>query len=111
MNNFKSWSEAQIKAVWNKGIIVPNYDPVKYRKDIAGAWISYSEYGNTKSDFGWEIDHVKPQSANGSDLISNLQPLQWQNNRSKGDDYPYCHFCVTSQENRNISSFKYTKVA
>lgn len=108
---FNDWSLDQKKAVWNKGIIVPGYDPTQYRKDIAGAWMSYSEYGNTKSVLGWEIDHIKPQSENGSDFISNLQPLQWQNNRSKGDNYPYCDFCVTSQGNKNISLNRRIKVA
>ena len=62
----ENWSNDQIKAVWNKGIIVPGYDSTKYRKDIAGAWMSYTEYGNTNSDLGWEIDHIRPKSMNGS---------------------------------------------
>lgn len=106
-----TWSEDQKKAVWNKGIIVPGYDASQYRKDIAGAWMSYSEYGNTNSDLGWEIDHIRPRAEYGSDFIPNLQPLQWQNNRSKGDDYPYCDFCVTSSGNKNVSFSRRFKVA
>lgn len=105
------WSEDQKNAVWNKGTTVPGYDSTKYRKDIAGAWMSYSEYGNTNSDLGWEIDHIRPQAENGSDFISNLQPLQWQNNRSKNDNYPYCDFCVTSSGNKNVSCNRRFKVA
>lgn len=111
MANINYWSEDTKKAVWNKGIIVPGYDSTKYRKDIAGAWISYSEYGNTNSNLGWEIDHIRPQTENGSDFISNLQPLQWQNNRSKNDNYPYCDFCVTSSGNKNVFFNKRFKVA
>lgn len=102
----ENWSDDQINAVWNKGIIVPGYDPTKYRKDIAGAWMDYAQYGKIESDYGWEIDHIRPKSMNGADFISNLQPLQWQNNRSKGDDYPCCDFVVTSVGNRNIVSKK-----
>ena len=57
----ENWSDDQIKAVWNKGIIVPGYDSTKYRKDIAGAWMAYTQYGNINSELGWEIDHIRPQ--------------------------------------------------
>ncbi|MGN0919747.1 MAG: HNH endonuclease signature motif containing protein [Alphaproteobacteria bacterium] len=98
----ENWSNDQIKAVWNKGIIVSGYDSTKYRKDIAGAWMIYSLYGKTESDYGWEIDHIRPKSMMGSDFISNLQPLQWQNNRSKGDNYPSFETVVSSSGNKNI---------
>lgn len=44
-----------------------------------------NKYGATDSEYGWEIDHVVPRSKGGTDLLGNLQPLQWENNRSKGD--------------------------
>ncbi|MFN7825163.1 MAG: HNH endonuclease signature motif containing protein [Pseudobdellovibrionaceae bacterium] len=47
--------------------------------------MKFSDYGNTESDFGWEIDHINPVSNRGGDDISNLQPLQWKNNRQKSD--------------------------
>jgi 5-methylcytosine-specific restriction endonuclease McrA len=46
-----------------------------------------SKYGQT-TQFGWEIDHTRPVSKGGTDDLANLQPLQWENNRHKGDDYP-----------------------
>ncbi len=75
-----------IQAVWEKGRIVLGADPRFKRKDVCGAWIERSAYGDTV-DFGsgWEIDHIKPVSSGGTDDLYNLQPLQWQNNRSKGD--------------------------
>ena len=77
----------QIQAVWQKAQMVSGYDPAVYRKDCCGAWIKRSEYGQ-RTQNGWEIDHIQPVAANGSDDLSNLQPLQWQNNRHKGDSWP-----------------------
>lgn len=78
--------------VWNKATVVPGRDPNELRKDACGAWIKWSQYGNTDSQYGWEIDHIYPASLGGSDLLFNLQPLQWANNRKKGDStgVDYC---------------------
>lgn len=77
-----SFSENMIQDVWEKGTVVTNNDPQKWRKDQCGAWISRSLYGNRKSQYGWEIDHISP---GGEDKLSNLRPLQWQNNVDKSD--------------------------
>lgn len=84
----KSFSDDEIQKVWNKATKVEGEDPATYRKDYAGAWIKRDEYGNTSSSLGWEIDHRKPVASGGSDNLSNLDPLQWNNNRTKSDDYP-----------------------
>lgn len=78
---------ATINAVWNKARVVPGYDPNVYRKDACDTWIMLSEYGNT-TEYGWEVDHIQPVACGGSDILGNLQPLQWQNNRHKGDNWP-----------------------
>ena len=90
-------SEKMIQDVWEKGIIVPMYDPQKWRKDQCGAWISHSQYGNRESQYGWEIDHISP---GGADILSNLRPLQWQNNVAKSDGR--LKVCVTAEGNKNI---------
>ena len=83
--NGSSFDESTIEAVWKKGEIEPDYSD--FRKDTCGASMQRSKYGKLEQ-WGWEIDHKKPVSHGGTDDISNLQPLQWENNRNKGDDFP-----------------------
>lgn len=83
-NKFK-WSEDTILAVWQKGKIVGDNDPKVYRQDDCGAWMRFSDHGDRDAKYGWEIDHVIPSSNGGSDSLSNLQPLHWENNAAKGD--------------------------
>lgn len=82
------WTAQQIAAVWSKAREVQGVDPSEMRKDVCGAWIKLKDYARTNIDTGWEIDHIKPVSRAGGDELGNLQPLQWENNRAKGDDWP-----------------------
>jgi HNH endonuclease len=95
--NGSQFSEATKTAVWNKAAVIPGVDPRLRRKDVCGAWIDWLRYGETdRNGTGWEIDHIRPVARNGTDDLSNLQPLQWENNRSKGDDYPASGFCAVA---------------
>lgn len=98
MTNKEIWTEQEKRIIWNKGLEIPGYDPREYRQDFAGAWMQYSAYGNTTSElnFGWEIDHIKPEARGGSNYIDNLQPIQWKNNRTKSDNFPVFYTSVTS---------------
>ena len=93
--NGNNTPDETVRLVWNKAQIVPGFDPSIQRKDRCGAWIKLADYGNTNSQFCWEIDHIKPKSMGGSDDLSNLQPLQWRNNRAKSDN-PSVGYCVVS---------------
>lgn len=87
--NGKPFAQTTVGAVWKKGRVIEGYDPATWRHDICGKVMKLSEYGNTNSQHGWEVDHIKPVATGGSDDLSNLQPLQWDNNRRKGDTYPW----------------------
>jgi hypothetical protein len=83
------WTQAEIDAVWRKANKIKGYDPDIIRQDCCDTWIRYSEHGeNVENGFGWEIDHIKPVALEGTDNAANLQPLQWENNRKKGDNWP-----------------------
>ncbi len=79
-----AFSAEEKLAVWQKGKVVSGYDSNMWRQDDCGAWINYEEYGNRDSENGWEIDHITSQDHGGSDAPSNLRPLHWNNNVSKG---------------------------
>lgn len=90
------FDQKTIDAVWKKGKVVSSHDENKYRKDACNAWMARASYGSTGQDHGWEIDHIKPVAKGGTDDLSNLQPLYWQNNRHKADNWPNWNCAVSS---------------
>lgn len=90
-------------AIWNKATTVEGFDETKYRKDPAGAFIEWDKYGDHHSIYGWDIDHVYPKAKGGTDMFGNLRAMNWQNNESKGIDYPNYTAVVTSESNGNVN--------
>jgi 5-methylcytosine-specific restriction endonuclease McrA len=84
----KSFTNDTVKAVWAKGRVIDGYSPTTWRRDICNHAMKFEDYGQTTT-YGWEIDHIKPLARGGSNDLSNLQPLYWENNRRKGDTYPW----------------------
>ena len=92
--DFKTADRKTRVAVWAKGKEIvdskgKHWDPDIWRWDICGKPMKYSEHGNTDSKHGWEIDHIIPTAKGGPNIFENLQPLQWENNRLKSDEFPW----------------------
>jgi 5-methylcytosine-specific restriction endonuclease McrA len=87
--NGKAFGSTTVRKVWEKGREINDYDKDVWRYDICGKPMKHSDYGKTDSKHGWEVDHIKPVEKEGTDDLSNLQPLQWENNRDKSDTYPW----------------------
>jgi len=94
-----TFTNETILKVWQKAEIDEYNVPNDFRKDPCGAWIERTQYGNHDSAYGWEVDHIMPQS-NDLDDLSNLRPLHWKNNANKKDGSLTC--LVTSSGTINV---------
>ena len=81
-------NKQQKETAWNKAQPIKGKNPDLYRKDPYGNTMYKPSYGK-QSEMGWEVDHKYPVAKGGTDSSRNLQAVQWEENRSKSDKYPY----------------------
>jgi len=99
------WSEEEKLKIWEKGTVCPPNDPKEWRKDQCGAWMYYNNYGapskgESHTSYKWQIDHIKPDSKGGPDIVSNARPLQWYNNDCRQNGRLKTK--VTAEDTKNV---------
>ena len=67
-------------AAWNN---VPSVLGQRYKVDCDGRHIVWEDYGKC-TEYGWQIDHITPQSLGGLSLHSNLRARHWRGNSGAG---------------------------
>lgn len=75
------YTQDVINQVWEKARKVPGKDGASVRKDSYDVWIKKEFYADHSSIYGWEIYNIVSKQKGGTDSLSNLQPLHWQNKR------------------------------
>ena len=85
---YPSLTPDRIDQVWDKGKPIPGKDRDLYRRDVYGNEMYKPSLGK-QGDKSWEVDHIRPKAKGGSENLRNLQPLQTETNREKGDRYPF----------------------
>lgn len=66
------------------------------------------DYGKMDSEYGLVIDHIKPVSEGGSDDISNLRPVHWENTTRNEDGTIVCTVIADSVHNVRRTDDKFT---
>ena len=92
---------AKYKRAWRQGTEVLGRDRRVWRQDACGAWIKFGQYGK-RTQYGWTIDHIRPESDGGSDDTSNLQPLHHKNNNAKSDGDLDCRVTSLGEDNIDL---------
>jgi hypothetical protein len=72
------------RAAWNNVPCLPGlaYTATE-KRDCDGRFIRWSEYGSY-SEYGWQIDHIRPAALGGGDEFANLRARHWRGNSMAG---------------------------
>jgi len=77
------------RAAWSRTSQVGGHNNAwEFRKDRLGNMVRWADYGNRKSPFGWELDHIEPKSVAGSTNPENLQALHWRATAARSNNIP-----------------------
>lgn len=107
-----TWTPEAIQSVWDKAPFVDANHPEFGKNDPCKACIRRDDYGNKDSAYGWEVDHIFPESKLKDagvpqsliDHIDNLRPMHWRNNIQKSDNFPTYSADVTAIGDTNLDA-------
>jgi hypothetical protein len=74
-----------VMTAWQKGIVIPGFDPDLWRRDRFGNAMFYRAHGQ-RSEYGWEIDRIFPDRLSGCAEIE-LAPTWWAARRVTADSF------------------------
>lgn len=77
-------SKYNTKAIWEK-----SFGKRETVRDYAGRVMKKSACGNPNSKFFPTIDHIRPLSKGGEDVLSNIIICHCDTNREKADRFPH----------------------
>lgn len=117
----RDFTDSELDLMFSKAAPIDGCDQDEWRLDASGAIIRRISYGRTDRLYGWEVDHIVPESllrAKGvpQEMIDddiNLRPLNWNNNVSKGDDYPIYKIVMEADmfQESNDTASKFDKIS
>lgn len=85
MFNHKEVWVSSDPTILGESIVVEGQLTSLLKIDAFGRVMNFRQYGNRNHIHGWEVDHIVPVSAGGTDSPINLQPLNWLSNSQKAD--------------------------
>lgn len=86
-----TFSNEEIRLIWNRAETIPGIAPNIYRRDECGAWMAFNEFGNARSSLGWQIDFSLYDPNNNDEDFGGLKPLHCQNYRSRENGLLVCN--------------------